>query len=172
MPESDPFICALAAAEAQPAAAFSALCALAQSLVGARLFTVTMLDRKARVARRLFSNLPEAYAVSGAKPLIEDDWTRHVIDAGKIFVGNDLAALARVFSDHELIASLGCQSAINVPVIVAGEVLGTINCLDVEGHYTPARIAAAEALKLPGGGWGLPNRQCSRIVRVALRTGP
>jgi hypothetical protein len=38
----------------------------------------------------------------------------------------------------------------NVPILLDGEVAGTINCLDVAGHYTPERVAAAEALKLPG----------------------
>lgn len=38
----------------------------------------------------------------------------------------------------------------NVPIIVAGEVIGTINCLHEAGFYTPEKIQAAEALKLPG----------------------
>ena len=33
---------------------------------------------------------------------------------------------------------------------VAGEVRGTINCLHEAGFYTPERVQAAEALKLPG----------------------
>lgn len=150
MPNYDAFLTALAAPGDQPDTAFTELCALAQSLVGAKLFTITTVDEKAGVARRQFSNMPDAYRVSGTKPLTDDAWSRHVLQGSNIFVGNTIAALAEVFSDHPLIASLGCQSAINVPIVVAGEVLGTINCLDVAGHYTPARIAAAEGLKLPG----------------------
>jgi len=37
-----------------------------------------------------------------------------------------------------------------VPIIVAGEFNGTINCLHEAGYYTPERVEAAEALKLPG----------------------
>ncbi len=38
----------------------------------------------------------------------------------------------------------------NVPIVVAGRVLGTLNCLNVAGHFTPERIAAAETLKEAG----------------------
>ena len=70
-------------------------------------------------------------------------------------------AIAEVFPDHELIASLGCQSVINVPVVIYGAVYGTINCLDVAGYYTPDRVAASEALKLPGAAAFLLNRSLS-----------
>ena len=58
--------------------------------------------------------------------------------------------IAEVFGDHALIDALGCQSVINVPIVVGGTVIGTINCLHEKGYYTPERVAAAEALKLPG----------------------
>ncbi|KAB2861816.1 MAG: GAF domain-containing protein, partial [Bauldia sp.] len=99
---------------------------------------------------RIYSNMPAAYPVSGTKPANETDWSRVVMGEGRTFVANDIDGIAEVFSDHELIRSLGCESVMNVPVVVAGRVIGTINCLDAAGHYTPDRIEAAEALKLPG----------------------
>jgi GAF domain-containing protein len=156
------FHAALARADGQPDTAMAALCQLAQSAVGAKLFTVTTVDQKEGVARRLYSSMPDAYPVSGTKPLVDDDWSRHVIGQGKIFVGNSAGDLAAVFSDHELIESLGCQSVINVPIVVDGEILGTINCLDVAGHYTPERVAAAEILKLPGAACLMLHRMATR----------
>ena len=55
-----------------------------------------------------------------------------------------------MFPDHELIASLGCEAVLNLPVVAGGAVLGTLNCLDAAGAYTPDRVAAADALRLPG----------------------
>jgi hypothetical protein len=55
-----------------------------------------------------------------------------------------------VFSDHEIIRSLGCESVINVPITIGGKVMGTINCLHEAGYYTRERVEASEALKLPG----------------------
>lgn len=144
------FTRALAAKGQQPEAAFAALCALARSVVGAKLFTVMVHDGKNGVAQRVFSNMPDAYPVSGTKPANATDWSRQVIDARKTFVANDIDAIAIVFDDFELIKSLGCESVINVPVVVDGEVLGTLNCLHEAGFYSPAKVEAAEALRLPG----------------------
>lgn len=131
-------------------AAFDALCALTKAVVGVKLFTVMTRDSAQGHAQRIYSNMPDAYPVSGTKPANETDWSRQVIVEKRTFVANDIEAIADVFDDYELIRSLGCESVINVPIVVGGDVLGTINCLHEAGFYTPERVAAAEALKLPG----------------------
>jgi GAF domain-containing protein len=65
-------------------------------------------------------------------------------------VANSIEEIAAVFSDHELIRSLGCESCLNLPIVVGGIVIGTLNCLDEAGHYTPERVAASETLKQAG----------------------
>lgn len=140
---------ALAAAENQPETAFAALEALVRQTVGAALFTIMECDIAQGVARRSYSNRPDAYPVTGEKPLHDDRWSQTVLIRHQPFVANSVEEFADVFPDHALIRSLGCESCLNLPVIVAGRVLGTLNCLDVAGHYTPARVAAAEAVKVP-----------------------
>jgi hypothetical protein len=152
---------ALASADNQPRTTFEALCAFAQQTVGAKLFTLMTFEARTRGAQRVFSNMPDAYPELGTKPLNETWWSDHVLDGHKTFVANDIDAIAEVFPDHELIASLGCQSVINVPVVINGAVYGTINCLDEAGYYTPDRVAASEALKLPGAAAFLLNRSLS-----------
>lgn len=159
VPDYSEFTRALAAKGQQPEAAFTALCALTRALVGAKLFTIMTHDGKKGVAQRLFSNMPDAYPVSGTKPANTTDWSRQVIDARQTFVANDIEAIAAVFDDFALIKSLGCESVINVPIVVDGEVLGTLNCLHEAGFYTPARVAASEALKLPGAACLLLNQR-------------
>ena len=149
VPDYTPFLEA-AGRPGQPEAALDALCTLAQDVVGAKLFTVLTSDRVQRVNARVYSNMPDAYPVSGTKPANETDWSRQVIDEKQTFVANDIEGIADVFGDWELIRSLGCESVMNVPILIDGEVAGTINCLDVAGHYTADRVAAADALKLPG----------------------
>jgi hypothetical protein len=51
-----------------------------------------------------------------------------------------------VFPDHELIASLGCGSVLNLPIFLHNELVATVNMLARESHYSEGRIAAAEAL--------------------------
>lgn len=152
MPDSKLNMIAAAVAEAdnQPQSAFDALCSLTGDLVGHKLFTLMTFDQATGEACRIYSNMPDAYPVSGKKPAQENDWSRHVIDGKQIFVANTIDDIANVFPDYELIKSLGCESVINVPIFVAGRFLGTINCLHEAGYYTPGRVAASEALKLPG----------------------
>ncbi len=125
---------------------FAALHHAISDAVSIRLFTVTALDRQAGLARRVYTSHPAEYPVTGTKPMTQDDWSRHVIEGKQTFVANRTADFAPYFSDHALINSLGCQSAVNVPVIDAGLVVATVNLLDVENHFTPDRVARLKAL--------------------------
>lgn len=142
------FCAALAAAD-QPRAAFAALQALSAERVQHRLFTLMTVDPDAGLARRAWSSDEVAYPVSGAKPLHDDDWSRAVLGRHENWVMNSIEHIAQHFPDHALIASLGCASCLNLPVPVAGQVLGTVNILGPAGHFTAERIAAAETLRLP-----------------------
>lgn len=112
--------------------------------IGARLFTISVQDPAAGLARRAYTSDPVHYPTSVPKPIQHDDWSRKVLVAGETFVANTTAEFAPYFFDHALINSLGLFAAVNVPVIEQGVVLGTINVLDLEGHYTPARVAALQ----------------------------
>jgi len=133
----------------QPQAAFAALQAMSAARLQHRLFTLMTLDPDAGLARRAWSSDPAAYPVSGAKPIQDNDWSRAVLGRRETWVMNSIDHIAQHFPDHELIASLGCGACLNLPVTVAGQVLGTVNILGPAGHFTPARVEAAETLRLP-----------------------
>ncbi len=141
---------ALAGAGGQPMAALEALGRLSEEVTGATLVTLMTSDSVTGEAERIWSNMPDEYPVAGRKPMNETHWSRTVLGEHKTFVANTIEEIAEVFFDHEQIASLGCGSVMNLPVIVGGTVLGTINCLDVAGYFTPERVAAADVLRLPG----------------------
>jgi hypothetical protein len=122
-------------------AAFGALQALVQATVGAKLFTFMTVDMEAEVARRAYTSDAVNYPTSGTKPIRYDSWFDIVHKERKYFVANTIADIAKVFPDHELINSLGCQSVVNIPVVIGGELVGTVNMLDVDGYYTPERVA-------------------------------
>jgi len=133
-----------------PESAFRALHALADTLIGVRLFTLMRFDAATGEACRLHTSDPASYPVSGTKPLPDSPWTARVIGRREVFVANDPAGIAAVFPDHALIDSLGHGAVINVPVVFAGQVIGTVNCLHEAGHYTDGRVRRAEALIMPG----------------------
>ena len=114
--------------------------------LGTRLFTVTTQDDAAGVARRAYTSHPVEYPVSGTKPLTRDGWYDYCITGQQTFVANTTPEFARYFFDHALITSLGLGSCINVPIVQDGQVPGTVNLLAEEHHFTPARLAAYQAL--------------------------
>jgi hypothetical protein len=140
-----------AIAEAQGAdEAFAALQALTEQTVGVKLFTFMTVDMQEEVARRAYTSDPVNYPTSGTKPIRYDSWFDIVHKERRYFVANTIADIAKVFPDYELIDSLGCQSVVNMPVVLGGELVGTVNMLDVEGHYTPERVAdIRELLAVP-----------------------
>ena len=143
--DAENFLNALAA-PGQPEPVFAALDALVRREVGAKLFTVMSYDASTKMARRAYTSHASVYPAAGEKPLSEGAWSRTVIEQRLPFVANSIEAIAEVFPDHALIASLGCASVVNWPVQFDGAVIGTVNALDVAGHYTPERVTRFSAL--------------------------
>ncbi|GLS85906.1 hypothetical protein GCM10010873_08800 [Cypionkella aquatica] len=114
--------------------------------LGTRLFTVTVQDLTLDVARRAYTSHPVEYPVSGTKPLTRDGWYDFCITGQQTFVANTTPEFAKYFFDHALISSLGLGSCINIPLVDGGAVLGTVNLLAEEHHFTPEKLAAYQAL--------------------------
>jgi GAF domain-containing protein len=121
-------------------AAFKALQTLTEATVGTKLFTFMTVDMTAELARRAYTSDPTNYPGSGTKPIRYDSWFDIVHKQRRYFVANTIADIAKVFPDYELIDSLGCQSVVNMPVVIGGELIGTVNMLHEDGYYTPERV--------------------------------
>jgi GAF domain-containing protein len=131
-------------------AVWTALETLSSRFEGHRLFTVTVVDMQAELARRVFSSHPFEYPVTGTKPIYRDAWFEIVHGQRRSFVANTISDIAKVFPDFELIKSLGCGAVINLPVVLQNELVATVNLLHVEQHYTEDRVRLLETtLALP-----------------------
>jgi len=119
----------------QPAATFVALDRALAATLGHKLFTILRWDAERRESERLYTNQPAAYPVGGRKPMNPTTWSRQVLDERRPYVGRTAADIRAHFFDHELIASLGCASIVNLPVVWNGGVLGTLNALHEAGWY-------------------------------------
>ena len=123
---------------------------LTRTVPGHLLFTVMTVDMEAGLARRAYTSHPREYPVSGTKPIERDRWFDIVHGKRQSFVANTIEDIATVFPDHALIASLGCGSVLNLPVVLSNDLVATINLLAEPGHYTEDLVKEAEALlKLP-----------------------
>lgn len=131
---------------------FPALADLCQSVIGYRLFSCSrfqLTGAEGGVAARVYTSDEVNYPTSGLKQIVPNRWTRTVIDRRAIFVANSVDGFSDVFPDHELIASLGLESVINVPVVLRGEFVGTINMLHGPGYYDPDKTDRLHHLRLP-----------------------
>jgi hypothetical protein len=125
---------------ASPDAVFSALDGATRATIGHKLFTLMVFHADAGETERIYTNQPGSYPVGGRKRFADTAWSRRVLREGTPYVGTTAADIREVFPDHELIASLGCASVLNVPVMWNGRVLGTMNLLHEEGWYFDADV--------------------------------
>jgi GAF domain-containing protein len=131
----------LLAEPGQPNFFFDALDAALAERVGHRL--LTLLYKDGDEVARVYSNMPDAYPVFGRKPMGVTPWGDLVLRRQQPFLGRDREAVKWAFFDHELIASLGLNSAINIPVVYDGETIGTINLLHEEYYYEEKHVEIA-----------------------------
>ncbi|OQP83970.1 hypothetical protein BTR14_21075 [Rhizobium rhizosphaerae] len=127
-------------------AAFEAFAALTRATLGSRLLTASALEiEDGKVtegrSRRIYTDNPEVYPVGGFKPIPDNKWTDIVLRRQQVFSTLSIEEIAEVLFDWEIIRSLGCESNVNVPIIVGGQVIGTLNLLDKAGSYTAERLA-------------------------------
>lgn len=130
----------------QPDEPFIALWRLTDAIIGTKLFTLMDADMKTERAGRIFTSHPEEYPVSGSKPITYNHWFDVVHKQRRTFVANNLADIDKVFPDAELIGQLGCASVINLPIILNDNLVGTVNILNSENHYTEERVELANQL--------------------------
>jgi hypothetical protein len=128
------------AATGQPGASFAALERAMAAVLGHRLFTVLQFHAESGESERRYSSNPAAYPVGGRKPLNPTFWSRQVLVEHRPWIGYDAADIRAVFYDHELIASLGCDAMLNLPVVHDGKALGTINISNTAGWYDESDI--------------------------------
>ncbi|MGE8161536.1 GAF domain-containing protein [Paraburkholderia sp. NPDC080076] len=110
---------------------------------GQRLFTVLAYDEASSRLGRLHSNRLDINPVGGLKRVTQSRWSDQVLRRGEIFVGSSREDIKAVFSEYEVLWSIGCESVLNIPVRKSGVTLGTMNLLGEAGLYDHADIGLA-----------------------------
>ena len=120
----------------QPEAGFRALEAALREEIGFRAFTIMQHD--GAFNRRVYSSVPDAYPLGGAKPMRDINWMKRV-KAGLPNICNGEAAIREDFTDHAVILGLGCTSLLNLPVYWNGRLRGVLNLLGGATGYDEAQ---------------------------------
>ncbi len=119
---------------------FAALDRAMAAVLGHRLFTILQFDPEKGESERRYSGNETAYPVGGRRPLNPTFWSKQVLVEHRPWICCDAADIRTVFYDHELIASLGCDAMLNLPVVHDGRAIGTINVSNAAGWYDETDI--------------------------------
>lgn len=124
----------------QPAPLYRAVDAAMKALVGYGLFTMMVVAPPGDRVRRVYSTNPAAYPVGGYKENRSTPWGKVVIEDKQAYIGSSAADIRWAFADHELIASLGLESVLNLPVLWNGNCIGSLNLLHGPAHYRQEHV--------------------------------
>ncbi|TDQ66731.1 GAF domain-containing protein [Maritalea mobilis] len=119
-----------------------------QDKVGAKLVTLMWLDFEAGRARRIYTNRPDLYPTDDSKPITINPWHEHVIINKNTFVANSLDEMDEQFADKDFFSAHGCSSVLNMPVVINGKTVGSLNLLHEDNHFTEERIKRTQELVL------------------------
>ncbi len=124
-------------ADAENRRTFSAIAALLKKSPGYRLFSILVVDLESGVNRRIYSSNPRDYPLGGVKSIDKENaFYRDVVVGGEPRLCTNRDECRAAFYDHELIFSLGCECAINMPIQWNGVTLGSLNILDAQNTYS------------------------------------
>jgi GAF domain-containing protein len=130
----------------QPQSSFDFVADLLTQRFSPRLMTFFAWSQGSDLCERVWSNNLEKYPVSTGKKMGPTAWGQTVLREKQPWFGEDEAAMQRTFPDHELIKTVGCASCMSVPVVAAGQAIGAISILHVEGTYRTADLDDLSAL--------------------------
>jgi GAF domain-containing protein len=136
-------IAAVLAKPGQPHAVYAALDRQLGTLIGHKLFTLMVFDERARTVERVYSNQPAAYPAGGKKPYSASSVFDRLLRDHLPYIARSAADIEAAFTDHALIASLGCAASLNLPVVYDGRPLGLMNLLGEAGRYDEAHATLA-----------------------------
>ena len=123
--------------ENHPARIFGAVEAVSADVIGHRLFTIMRFDADRSEVERVHTSMPAVYPVGGRKAKRDTAWSDHTLRDMKLFRASGADAIRAAFDDHATILSLGLASVLNIPLVLAGRCVGTMNLLHEADWYTP-----------------------------------
>lgn len=103
-------------------------------------------EDRTSVTRAATSN-PKMFPIGGGETLSPDDpWCQRIMVERKPVIADGRAGLAQYLTDWQAIEAAGYGASGSFPVVVGGQVIGTINILAAQEHFTPERIVMTESI--------------------------
>lgn len=112
---------------------------------GCGLLTALIYDLDGMRSCRVFSEDRAAYPVGNFKALVPGPYFDKVVAGKAAHAAPDIEGVRGLFFDWEKIRDLGFESSLNIPAVIDGRLVGTVNLLGRSGTYTPGTVAKALA---------------------------
>lgn len=109
------------------------------SLFGYNLFTVLVYDANSSTICRVYSTRQDVQPVGARKEVTSSPWAKLVLNDGRMYLGSTIEDM-KVFSEYEFLATIGCESVLNVPIRsnLSGEIIGALALLGEPHKYDDA----------------------------------
>lgn len=139
-------VAAFAAEAPRPLAVLEAIGALAQSVIGARAFTMFRYLHETGEVERILSSDPVLYPVGGRKRIADFPTNQGVLARGDVYIARGADDIRATYKDHEKIFGMGITSIMNVPVRFCEANIGAINLLGEAGQFGEPEVADVRVL--------------------------
>lgn len=114
---------------------------LAQS-VQYKYLTGLEYDRSHTAALRIFTTSPAVFPLHEQK-LFDDAPLMHAVSQGRPYIAQHGYQVKADYPDHGRIFKLGCGSLMNLPVTIAGKIVGQVNLMHESGFYCARKLDQA-----------------------------
>ncbi len=118
---------------------FDVVAAQIKKTVGYQLFTITRILPEGKEVERIYTTRPDVYPLAGRKPMRNDAQTK-MTQSAQTYLASTTEAMVPYFPDLDTIKQLGLGSVINMPIVINGSVIGTVNILDAEHYYQASHV--------------------------------
>jgi hypothetical protein len=126
------------------AALFALLAERLRASVGHDLLTVLAVGEDRTHFVRPYTNRPDQFPLGAADKVADSPWLRRLFGEKAPIVANDIPAILHWIPEFTDAATMGYGALVNVPIVVAGDVVGLINLMGPAGHFDARRVAAID----------------------------
>jgi GAF domain-containing protein len=116
------------------------------ALPGVRTVTYLATAPDRSVTHRIGTSDHKRFPIGGFDPIDNGAWCQHIFWDKRPIIGNSPAEMAVYIPETSALVEMGYGATMCAPIIIAGEVRGTVNLLGDAGILTPALLASFTAL--------------------------
>lgn len=129
-----------------PQALFAVLSRLFTAISGIRTATFIAVAPDRTVTHRIGTSNPVHFPIGNVDPVGDDPWNNAILRDRRPVIGDSVAGMAAFLPETDGLVAMGYGACACFPIVVAGETRGVVALLGDAGIFTPAALAAIDAL--------------------------